>query len=75
MGLLDHFGRKDRERRRARRLATKQWWETAAEFPADELFYDPELTEYPSSEFDPQGSYTGRPIDGGDVPLQDVDDL
>ena len=63
MGLFDYFAR----RRRA--TSHKQWWETAAEFPADELFYDPALDS-----FDPQGSYTGRPLDGSE-PVQDADDL
>ena len=27
------------------------------------------------SRFDPDGSYTGRPLGSGDVPVQDVDDL
>ena len=67
-----NFGRKEKER--PRRFRHKHWWETAAEFPADELFYDPELMDYPPSEFDPQGSYTGRPMDD-DEPVQDVDDL
>jgi len=50
------------------------WWETAAEFPADELFYDPSLEETGPSAFDPLGSYTGRPAGGGE-PVQDADDL
>ena len=41
-------------------------WETAAEFPPEE--------EYPFSEFDPFGSYTGNSMDG-DLPEQDADDL
>jgi len=42
-------------------------WETAEEFPSDELFYDP-------ADFDPLGSYTGLPRHGG-KPEQDADDL
>ena len=34
----------------------------------------PKETPCPSPAFDPQGSYTGRPIDGG-LPTQDADDL
>ena len=34
----------------------------------------PKETPSPSPVFDPQGSYTGRPIDGG-LPTQDADDL
>ncbi len=28
-----------------------------------------------SPDTDPQGSYTGKPLDKSDVPVQDVDDL
>lgn len=33
------------------------------------------LSEMPQSATDPQGSWTGRPVDGDDVPVQDADDL
>jgi len=59
MGIFNHQKRKQ----------SKAWWEIAAEYPADELFYEPTL-----SGFDPQGSYTGNPTDGGQ-PEQDADDL
>ena len=29
----------------------------------------------PSIQTDPMGSYTGKPLDQGDVPVQDADDL
>lgn len=32
-------------------------------------------TEMPLSQTDPQGSYTGRPWDADEVPVQDADDL
>ncbi|MDR1734224.1 MAG: hypothetical protein LBR73_05020 [Oscillospiraceae bacterium] len=49
------------------------WWETAAEFPAEEEAF--------GGRFDPLGSYTGTPdtlTDDGDTletPEQDADDL
>ena len=67
MGLFDSPRRRARKDRR-------EWWETAGEYPADELFYDPMLEDHPPSAFDPLGSYTGRPVDGG-APVQDADDL
>ena len=67
MSFFDYFSRK--RKAAAQQRAHKQWWETAAEFPADELFYEPMR-----SEFDPQGSYTGSPLDG-EEPIQDADDL
>ena len=67
MGFFDKRSR--RRRAVARTIHKKMWWETAAEFPPDELFYDPVESAY-----DPMGSYTGNPADGGE-PEQDVDDL
>ena len=29
----------------------------------------------PPSRSDPQGSYTGRPVETGEIPVQDADDL
>jgi len=29
----------------------------------------------PPSRSDPQGSYTGRPVETGEIPIQDADDL
>ncbi len=29
----------------------------------------------PPSRSDPQGSYTGRPVEMGEIPVQDADDL
>ena len=46
----------------------KRWWETAAEFSAME-----DSTGM-ASPFDPLGSYTGVPLDGGE-PVQDADDI
>jgi len=67
MALFDGFGRKKR-----RPLAgQKAWWEVAEEFPPEAL-YDP--AEDLGSDFDPMGSYTGMPEDGGE-PTQDADDL
>jgi len=60
---------------RRKHRAQRNWWETSKEFPAARQSYDPETVEYPASEFDPQGSYTGRPTDGSDRPIQDADDL
>ena len=33
------------------------------------------LTNWKSSQTDPSGSYTGRPADPGEIPVQDADDL
>ena len=33
------------------------------------------LTNLKSSQTDPSGSYTGRPADPGEIPVQDADDL
>jgi len=33
------------------------------------------LSQTPQSEADPQGSWTGSPVGGDDVPVQDADDL
>ena len=68
MGLF-HTGRKAKKRDIPTKRIRKAWWEIAAEYPAEELFYDPTASEY-----DPLGSYTGRPADGGE-PVQDADDL
>lgn len=40
---------------------------------ADEVI--DEILHMPASETDPMGSYTGHPIDEGDTPVQDADDL
>ncbi|MCL2531987.1 MAG: hypothetical protein FWE40_07515 [Oscillospiraceae bacterium] len=76
-----------RRRHRATAARHRQWWETAAEFPVefppDDNSYDPDesinfdtlhVSEDSVSMFDPMGSYTGNPIDGG-PPVQDADDL
>ena len=47
----------------------KYQWETAAEYHAEDAFESSD-----ASEFDPLGSYTGVPEDGG-APVQDADDL
>jgi len=71
MAFFDRFGQKKRPE--ARRLPgnAKAWWEIAEEFPP-EVLYDP--AEDLGSAFDPMGSYTGAPEDGGE-PVQDADDL
>ena len=83
MAFFDRFGRKKHPE--ARRLPgsgspanqrfvgvnSKAWWEIAGEFPPEAL-YDP--IEDLGSDFDPMGSYTGIPEDGGE-PTQDADDL
>ena len=83
MALFDRSGRKKHPE--ARRLpgnpgspANRRfvgmgnaWWEVAEEFPSEAL-YDP--AEDMASAFDPTGSYTGIPEDGGE-PVQDADDL
>ena len=61
MGLFNSIKRKPRRVR-------KTWWEAAAEYPADESYFDPEGV------YDPLGSYTGTDMDGGE-PEQDADDL
>lgn len=33
------------------------------------------MTDFCAEKTDPQGSYTGRPIDPEEVPVQDADDL
>ena len=33
------------------------------------------MSQIPPSDTDPQGSYTGRPADEDDIPVQDADDL
>lgn len=33
------------------------------------------ISENPPSETDPQGSWTGRPVDEDEIPVQDADDL
>ncbi len=33
------------------------------------------IVETPPSSTDPQGSWTGKPVDEHDVPVQDADDL
>ncbi|MCL2194524.1 MAG: hypothetical protein FWB76_01040 [Oscillospiraceae bacterium] len=64
-----------RRRSRAAAARHRQWWETAAEFPVEPpADFDPDIANFPASEFDPMGSYTGNPIDGGE-PIQDADDL
>jgi len=62
----------DRSGLKKRRLSGRQKWETAREF-APETIYDPG-PDYPAGAFDPLGSYTGVPGDGGE-PVQDADDL
>ena len=72
MALFDRSGRKKHpEARRFPGNSGKAWWETAGEFPPEAL-YDP--MEDMGSAFDPMGSYTGVPEDGGE-PTQDADDL
>ena len=66
--LMGIFGHK-KKRHSATARGNRAWWETAAEFSSDEMFYDPA-----DNCFDPLGSYTGRPVDGGE-PEQDADDL
>ena len=67
--------------RRARRLSAKKkaWWETADEFHPEALYAPTEDYEDfdfdPKWGFDPMGSYTGVPEDGGGEPVQDADDL
>lgn len=34
-----------------------------------------ELSKFKAPKTDPQGSWTGRPLDPGEVPVQDADDL
>lgn len=34
-----------------------------------------QMSEMPPSRMDPNGSYTGRPLRAGEVPVQDADDL
>ena len=34
-----------------------------------------ELSKFTSPKTDPQGSWTGRPLDPNEVPVQDADDL
>lgn len=34
-----------------------------------------ELSHFMAAKTDPQGSWTGRPVDPYEVPVQDVDDL
>lgn len=68
MGIFDGSPRARRERHAALRRLRRPWWESAQAFD-DEMFYDPM-----DSIFDPLGSYTGRPADGG-LPEQDADDL
>ena len=34
-----------------------------------------ELSQFTAAKTDPQGSWTGRPLDPGAVPVQDADDL
>ena len=61
--------------KRKPKRARKTWWETAAEQPADEPFYEPAGSAFdPQGIFDPLGSYTGTDMDGGE-PEQDADDL
>ena len=57
-------------RLRVRNLRTRpmHWWETAAEFTP------PEHLAEMASPYDPLGSYTGVPMDGGE-PVQDADDI
>jgi len=74
MRFFQPFGHKNRRSLVQRRQANQQWWETAAEFPVEEANF-PGYAEYPASEFDPQGSYTGKPTDGDERPIQDADDL
>jgi len=80
MALFDGFGRKKRRspmgpgfpaNRGFVGVGQKAWWEVAEEFPPEAL-YDP--AEDLGSAFDPMGSYTGMPEDGGE-PTQDADDL
>jgi len=81
MALFDGFGRKKQARRYAMR---QKWWETADELTPPEPLYDagdvfdgeytPDRTFDPNWVFDPLGSYTGVPGDGGE-PEQDADDL
>ena len=33
------------------------------------------IVNQPASDTDPLGSYTGHPVDEGDIPVQDADDL
>lgn len=34
-----------------------------------------ELSQFTAAKTDPQGSWTGRPLDPQEVPVQDADDL
>jgi len=72
MPLFDRFGRKKRRPQRGPGSGSrKAWWEIAGEF-SSEAPYEP--AEDLGSVFDPMGSYTGLPADGGE-PVQDADDL
>lgn len=66
MSLFHRF-RRNKHQRSHFGLNHKAHWETADEFPAEEL-HDA------ATAFDPMGSYTGVPLDGGQ-PEQDADDL
>jgi hypothetical protein len=75
--FMQFFENIRRRRRRDMAVRHRQWWETAAEFPADDppgVDFDPAIADFPASEFDPMGGYTGNPIDG-EAPVQDADDL
>lgn len=58
-----------KERKKAKRTPKTQ--SKRADFPA---CVDAILST-PPSDTDPNGSYTGRPLDPNTVPVQDVDDL
>lgn len=34
-----------------------------------------EMSQFTAAKTDPQGSWTGRPLNPGEVPVQDADDL
>jgi len=70
MALFDRFGRGKRARRPG---ISKPWWEVAEEF-LPETLYAPTEDFDSEGAFDPMGSYTGIPEDGGE-PVQDADDL
>jgi hypothetical protein len=58
-------------RNRRNKKLPRAWWETAAEFPAQEESF--------GGHFDPLGSYTGTPqtpdVQEEEAPEQDADDL
>lgn len=68
--LLLHSFEKERSIPMKKKETIKGKWEMTQPMEQAE-----QMTDFAALKADPQGSYTGRPVNPYDVPVQDADDL